>query len=77
MHMHDIMRILANLEEAQIEALDQLAARSKTSRAALIREAIAAFLDARRDHNAVDAFGLWGERAVDGLAYERKARSEW
>jgi predicted transcriptional regulator len=71
------MRILADLEEAQIEALDQLAARSKTSRAALIREAIAAFLGARREQNSADAFGLWGERTVDGLAYERKVRSEW
>lgn len=77
MCMDDIMRIQVDLEEAQIGALDRLAARSKTSRAALIRKAIGAFLDARPEQNVADAFGLWGERAVDGLAYEREVRSEW
>jgi len=24
-----------------------------------------------------DAFGIWRERDLDGLKYERKARSEW
>ena len=45
----------------------------KRSRAALIREAIDDFLAKRRSKHEGDAFGLWGKRKVDGLAYQEKA----
>lgn len=40
-----------------------------------VRRAVAAYLDG---HQAEDeAFGMWRERDLDGLKYERKARGEW
>jgi hypothetical protein len=34
-------------------------------------------LATQRDNQEGDAFGLWGKRKVDGLAYQEKARREW
>jgi metal-responsive CopG/Arc/MetJ family transcriptional regulator len=71
------MRTLVDLGEAQMRELDSLSKQEKTSRAALIRQAIDDYLAARRRRRDGEAFGLWGDRAGDGLAYQDKARSEW
>jgi glutamine synthetase len=71
------MRTLVDLGDAQIEALDELSKKEKRSRAALIRQAIDDYLAKRRSKKEGDAFGLWGKRKVDGLAYQEKVRSEW
>ena len=73
------MRILTDLPDDDIAWLDALARAEGKSRAAVIRDAVAAFR--RRDQKArmEKYFGLW-ERAgstVDGLEYERKLRDEW
>jgi metal-responsive CopG/Arc/MetJ family transcriptional regulator len=71
------MRTLVDLGDAQIRALDDLSKKEKTSRAALIRQAIDDYLAKRRPRQERDAFGLWGDRKTDGLAYQKKARSDW
>lgn len=71
------MRTLVDLGESQMEALDALSKREKRSRAALIRQAIDDYLRQRRDEQEGDAFGLWGKRKMDGLAYQKKMRGEW
>jgi metal-responsive CopG/Arc/MetJ family transcriptional regulator len=71
------MRTLVDLGDAQLQELDNLSKQEKTSRAALIRQAIDAYLAARRRGRDRDAFGLWGDHAVDGLAYQEQARGEW
>lgn len=71
------MRTLVDLEEENIRALDQLAARRKRSRAALIREAVADYLERNAVGEAGEAFGLWENRKVDGLDYQERLRSEW
>jgi predicted transcriptional regulator len=71
------MRTLVDLGDAQLEALDELSKKEKRSRAALIRQAIDDYLAKRRCKREGDAFGLWGKRKVDGLAYQEKVRSEW
>jgi predicted transcriptional regulator len=71
------MRTLVDLNDDDVERLDEIAASSKQSRAALIRKAISDFLRLRREDVAGDAFGLWGKGRADGLAYQRKVRSEW
>lgn len=71
------MRTLIDIEEESIKELDRLAVRQKRSRASLIRQAVSDYLE----RNAVDvsdeAFGLWGLRKTDGMAYQEKLRSEW
>jgi metal-responsive CopG/Arc/MetJ family transcriptional regulator len=71
------MRTLVDLGDTQIRALDELSKKDKTSRAALIRQAIDDYLAKRHDKREGDAFGLWGKRKVDGLAYQEKVRREW
>jgi metal-responsive CopG/Arc/MetJ family transcriptional regulator len=71
------MRTLVDLPDKDLQELTELGRRSKQSRAALIREAIAAYLAARRRGSEVDAFSLWGPKGADGLSHQRKARAEW
>jgi metal-responsive CopG/Arc/MetJ family transcriptional regulator len=71
------MRTLVDLGDAQIRALDDLSKKEKTSRAALIRQAIDDYLARRRPRQERDAFGLWGDRKTDGLVYQQKVRGEW
>jgi metal-responsive CopG/Arc/MetJ family transcriptional regulator len=71
------MRTLVDLTDRQVAALDALSKSEERSRAALIRQAIDDYLAKRRSKQESDAFGLWGERKVDGLTYQKKVRSEW
>jgi metal-responsive CopG/Arc/MetJ family transcriptional regulator len=71
------MRILTDIGDSQLAALDRLAKREKMSRAALIRHAVDDVLAKHRQENQSDAFGLWGDRTIDGLAYQEKLRAEW
>jgi len=71
------MRILIDIDEPDLKELDRLASCERRSRAAMVREAIAEYLDRRAPQALDDAFGLWGERKIDGLVYQEKVRSEW
>lgn len=71
------MRTLVDLPEAQIAALSGLGKRVNQSRAALIREAVAEYLDRHAPRRLDAAFGLWGAEAPDGVDYQRTMRAEW
>lgn len=70
------MRTLVDIPDRQIKHLTAICERQKVSRAEIIRQAISSYLDKSRV-GAVEAFGLWKDRNVDGLAYQERARSEW
>ncbi len=70
------MRALVDIPDRQIDDLTVICETKKLSRAEAIRQAIAAYIE-RNKPGAVDAFGLWKNRKVDGLAYQEQARSEW
>jgi predicted transcriptional regulator len=71
------MRTLIDLPDTQIQALAALCERVRQPRAAVIREAVAEYLERRVTKSADAAYGLWGAEALDGLAYQHKARAEW
>lgn len=71
------MRTLIDVGESQVRELDELSKQQKRSRAALIREAIDDYLAKRRGQREGEAFGLWGKRKIDGIAYQEKVRREW
>jgi metal-responsive CopG/Arc/MetJ family transcriptional regulator len=71
------MRTLLDLGDAQVQAVDELVQKEKRSRAAVIRQAIDEYLVRRRKLDELDAFGLWGERKVDGMVYQEQVRGEW
>jgi metal-responsive CopG/Arc/MetJ family transcriptional regulator len=70
-------RILIDLSDTQIEELTTLAQRERRPRAAIIREAIGAYLSDGRQAQASNVFGLWKHRGIDGLRYQKELRSEW
>lgn len=74
------MRTLVDIPDEQLEQLTEISTRENTSRAAIIREAIASYLAKRRKAGAKDAFGLWcreGQEVVDGVDYQKALRGEW
>ena len=71
------MRTLIDLPDTQIQALAALCERVKQPRAAVIREAVAEYLERHIQKPAETAFGLWGAETIDGLAYQEKVRAEW
>jgi metal-responsive CopG/Arc/MetJ family transcriptional regulator len=71
------MRILIDIPEPDVQALDEISRTRKAPRAQIIREALKAFLKTRSDTGVEDAFGLWRGREPDGLAYQRTIREEW
>jgi predicted transcriptional regulator len=71
------MRTLIDLPDSQIRALADLFERVRQPRAAIIREAVAEFLERHAVRSMDSAYGLWGAEVTDGLAYQEKARTEW
>ena len=70
------MRTIINLAD-RMRRLAAVCRREGVSRAEAIRRAVANYLDARCLREREDAFGLWRDRRIDGLEYERRRRSEW
>ncbi|HEV3422946.1 MAG TPA: ribbon-helix-helix protein, CopG family [Paraburkholderia sp.] len=70
-------RILVDLPDSQVEELAVLAEAEQRPRAAVIRDAIAAYISQHKAALAVDVFGLWKSKKVDGLEYQQELRSEW
>ena len=70
------MRTLVDIPDRQIEDLTTICEAEKVSRAEAIRQAISSYIEKKKP-TAVDAFGLWKSRKVDGLAYQERVRSEW
>jgi predicted transcriptional regulator len=71
-----MQRILIDLPETQLAGLAGLAGQEKRPRAAIIRDAIAAYV-AQHSVCGHDVFGLWKSGKADGLAYQQELRAEW
>jgi hypothetical protein len=72
-----IMRTIIDLPEEQIQALDRWCRRDGISRAEAIRRAIAQTVTVQSAADTGQAFGLWRDRPVDGVVYQRRVRKEW
>lgn len=70
------MRTLVDIPERLIDELTLICASKQVSRAEIIRQAIVAYL-AQNKPATVDAFGIWKNKGIDGVTYQKKARSEW
>jgi hypothetical protein len=71
------MRTIIELPAAQIDALDALCRRERISRAEAIRQAVAAHIGRASAVARASAFGLWRDRGINALDYERHLREEW
>jgi metal-responsive CopG/Arc/MetJ family transcriptional regulator len=70
------MRTLVDLPDWQIKELMSICDAEKVSRAEVIRQAIALYLEKKKT-SPTDAFGLWKNQKLDGLSYQEQVRSEW
>ena len=71
------MRTIIDLPEEQVQRLGELCRREGVSRAEAVRRAVTDYLNAHFARERQDAFGMWRDRQVDGLEYERRLRREW
>lgn len=73
------MRTLVDLPDDDVNWLDATARAEGKSRAAIVRDAIAAFRQRDGAAGMETYFGLWQRHGstVDGLAYENALRDEW
>ena len=72
-------RILADLPDEDIEKLDELAARTKRSRAAALRDAVKAYLAQNADSDWIRrGAGYWKDRSDigDAVEYQRAIRED-
>ena len=71
-------RTLVGLSDQDFQALDALSDHRRVSRAELIRQAVAQYLDKFKSDPVSDtAFGLWADRKEDGLVNQQRLRQEW
>lgn len=72
-------RILADLPDEDIKWLDARAAEQGKSRAAVLREAVAAYRAETPKDWLEAGFGLWARHgiSIDPLEYDRQRRAEW
>lgn len=79
----DTVRTIIDLPEEQIEALAELCARERISRAEAIRRAVDAMLEERAAKRAARkaalerTFGTWAKYGIDTDTYLAEMRSEW
>ena len=73
----DAVRTIIELPSAQLDALDALCRRDGISRAEAIRRAVAAMVAGATTAGRAAAYGLWRDRGINGLTYERRLRAEW
>ena len=71
-----LMRTIIDLPEHLVKSLDSIRSQEKKSRAAIIREALNHYLSERLPMGE-EAFGLWQDAPIDGLAFQEKMRDEW
>lgn len=71
------MRTIIEVPQQQLDALDVICRTEDISRAEAIRRAITRMVGETRHTLVTPAFGVWRDRPVDGLGYERRLRDEW
>ena len=72
-------RFLVDVPADDVRKLDEIARREGKSRAAVLREAVANYLEVSGNQGFEKFFGLWERHGstIDGLEYERQLRGEW
>lgn len=75
--MMTTMRTIIDLPDDQLEALGEICAQKKVSRAAVIRQAVAGYIQQSKADKSENAFGLWKKKNINALKHEDKIRTEW
>jgi len=68
--------ILVHIPDWQMKEIAAIAAAEKSSHAEVVRRAVAAYIEQKKI-SAGNVFGIWRDRAIDGLECQERGRSEW
>lgn len=72
------MRTIVDIPDDQVLILSEIGKQEGSSRAEIIRQAIASYIQNHKHSVSIDdAFGLWKDRKINGLEYQKDLRSEW
>lgn len=71
------MRTIIDIPPEDVERLAVLSTREGLARAEIIRRAIRLYLKTNEVPRGDEAFGLWRDKGLDGLAYQSEFRDEW
>ena len=73
------MRTIVDIPNAQIQVLDKLSKKKNVSRAEIIRQALAKYIESaiKAKKNYKSVFGIWKKKDIDALSYQNKLRDEW
>lgn len=73
------MRTLVDIPDHDIKILNQLSKKKKISRAEIIRQALTSYITnhSKAKELYIKAFGIWKEKKLNSLEYQRKFREEW
>jgi len=73
------MRTLVDIPEDDIRWLDHRAVVEGSSRAAIVREAVARYRATSTSEGIQEAFGIWRDRddIGDAVQWQRRLRAEW
>ncbi|MBW2262214.1 MAG: ribbon-helix-helix protein, CopG family [Deltaproteobacteria bacterium] len=70
------MRTIIDIPDADIQRLSSICKAEGISRAEAVRRAVKLYLEGHLAGEG-EAFGLWKDRDIDALEYERALREEW
>jgi len=73
------MRTIIDIPDVQVKILNQLSKKKRVSRAEVIREALANYISShsKAKDSYLIAFGLWKDKKIDSVEYQKKLRDEW
>ena len=71
------MQTVVDLSKEDLTLLDKLAHAASVSRAELVREAVANYLEPHKKTSVREFFGMWPDFPEDGQVYQDRLRSEW
>jgi len=72
------MRTIVDIPSADVAVLDAISRERRTSRAAVIRDAVSRVIRERQDEAWRSAIGSWkGKFHEDSVDYVRRIRTEW
>lgn len=75
----NFMRTIIDIPDIQVKVLNKLSKKKRVSRAEIIRQALTNYIanDSKTKKSYKKAFGLWKDKKLDSVEYQKNLRNEW
>lgn len=73
------MRTIIDIPDVQVKVLNKLSKKKRVSRAEIIRQALTNYIAnySKTKKAYKKAFGLWKDKNLDSIEYQKNLRDEW